>query len=287
MRLLLKGLGALRINIALLSVSAMVVLFVTVSTESLSSGDRSSPQRHKTEIGNASAIPVYTYKVINIFPHDRNAFTQGLIFEDGVFIEGTGLHGRSSLRRVSIETGEILEYHELPSHFFGEGVTIYDDKVIQLTWRSNVGFVYDKDSFELLREFSYPTEGWGVTCDDEHLIMSDGTANLYFLHPESFEEQKRIKVHDNKGSVERLNELEYVDGEIYANVFQTNRIARINPKTGKVVGWIDLAGILTVEDRREPIDVLNGIAYDPENNRLFVTGKLWSKLFEIELIPLE
>ena len=287
MRLLLKGLGALRINIALLSVSAMVVLYVTVSPENLSSGDRSSPQRHKTESGNASAIPVYTYKVINIFPHDRNAFTQGLIFEDGVFIEGTGLHGRSSLRRVSIETGEILEYHELPSHFFGEGVTIYDDKVIQLTWRSNVGFVYDKDSFELLREFYYPTEGWGVTCDDEHLIMSDGTANLYFLHPESFEEQKRIKVHDNKGSVERLNELEYVDGEIYANVFQTNRIARINPKTGKVVGWIDLAGILTVEDRREPIDVLNGIAYDPENNRLYVTGKLWSKLFEIELIPLE
>ena len=287
MRLLLKGLGALRINIALLSVSAMIALLVTVFPENLSSGDRSSPQGHQTESGNASAIPVYTYKVINIFPHDRNAFTQGLIFVDGVFIEGTGLHGRSSLRRISIETGEILEYHELPPHLFGEGVTIYDNKIIQLTWRSNVGFLYDKDSFELLREFSYPTEGWGVTCDDEHLIMSDGTANLYFLHPESFEEQKRIKVHDNKGSVERLNELEYVDGEIYANVFQTNRIARINPKTGKVVGWIDLTGILTVEDRREPVDVLNGIAYDSENSRLFVTGKLWSKLFEIELIRLE
>ena len=287
MRLLLKGLGALRINIAQLGVSAMVVLFVTVFPENLSSGDRSSPQRHKTESGNTPAIPVYTYKVINIYPHDRNAFTQGLIFVDGVFFEGTGLHGRSSLRRVSIETGEILEYHELPSHLFGEGVTIYDNKIIQLTWRSNVGFVYDKDSLELLRKFSYPTEGWGVTCDDEHLIMSDGTANLYFLHPESFEEQKRIKVHDNKGSVQRLNELEYVDGEIYANVFQTNRIARINPKTGKVVGWIDLTGILTVEDRREPVDVLNGIAYDSENSRLFVTGKLWSKLFEIELMRLE
>lgn len=287
MRLLLKGLGALRINIALLSVSAMVVLFVTVFPENLSSDDRSSPQRHKTESGNKSPIPIYTYKVINIYPHDRNAFTQGLIFVDGVFIEGTGLHGRSSLRRVSLETGEILEYHELPPHLFGEGVTIYDNKIIQLTWRSNIGFVYDKDSFELLREFSYPTEGWGVTCDDEHLIMSDGTANLYFLHPVFFEEQKRIKVHDNKGSVERLNELEYVDGEIYANVFQTNRIARINPKTGKVVGWIDLTGILTVEDRREPVDVLNGIAYDSENSRLFVTGKLWSKLFEIELIRLE
>ena len=287
MRLLLKGLGALRINIALLGVSAMVVLFVTVFPENMSSGDRSSHQRHKTESGNKSPIPIYTYKVINIYPHDRNAFTQGLIFVDGVFIEGTGLHGRSSLRRVSLETGEILEYHELPPHLFGEGVTIYDNKIIQLTWRSNIGFVYDKDSFELLREFSYPTEGWGITCDDEYLIMSDGTANLYFLHTESFEEQKRIKVHDNKGSVERLNELEYVDGEIYANVFQTNRIARINPKTGKVVGWIDLSGILTVEDRRELVDVLNGIAYDSENSRLFVTGKLWSKLFEIELIRLE
>ena len=287
MRLLLKGLGAPRINIALLGVSAMVVLFVTVFPENLSSGDRSSSQRRKTESGNASPIPVYTYKVINIYPHDRNAFTQGLIFVDGAFIEGTGLHGRSSLRRVSLETGEILEYHELPSHLFGEGVTIYDNKIVQLTWRSNVGFVYDKGSLELLREFSYPTEGWGVTCDDEHLIMSDGTANLYFLHPESFEEQKRIKVHDNKGSVERLNELEYVDGDIYANVFQTDRIARINPKTGKVVGWIDLTGILTVEDRREPVDVLNGIAYDSENSRLFVTGKLWPKLFEIELMRLE
>lgn len=287
MRFLLNRLGTLRINIALLSVFAMFLLFATVFPEYLSSGDRSSPQQHKTEPWNTSTIPVYTYRVINIFPHDRNAFTQGLIFEDGVFIEGTGLRGRSSLRRVSIETGEILEYHALPSHLFGEGVTLYDDKIIQLTWRSNVGFVYDKDSFELIREFSYPTEGWGITCDDEHLIMSDGTANLYFLHPESFEEQKRIKVHDNKGSVERLNELEYVDGEIYANVFQTNRIARIDPKSGKVVGWIDLAGILTKEDRREPVDVLNGIAYDPGDNRLFVTGKLWSKLFEIELIRLE
>ena len=287
MRFLLNRPGTPKINIALLSVFAMFVLFVTGVPEYPSSGDGSSPRGHKTESSNTSAIPVYTYRVINIFPHDRYAFTQGLIFEDGVFIEGTGLRGRSSLRRVSIETGEILDYHELPSHLFGEGVTIYDSKIIQLTWRSNVGFVYDKDSFELLREFSYPTEGWGITCDDKHLIMSDGTANLYFLHPESFEEQKRIKVHDNKGSVERLNELEYVDGEIYANVFQTNHIARIDPKSGKVVGWIDLTGILTEEDRREPIDVLNGIAYDPGDNRLFVTGKLWSKLFEIELIRLE
>ena len=284
MQSFLKRLGIPRINTNLHSVLVLGVLLATVFPEYVSSSDRSSPQRHKTKPESVSAIPVYTYKVIDVYPHDRNAFTQGLIFEDGVFIEGTGLYRRSSLRRVSIETGEILEYRELPPHLFGEGVTIYGNKIIQLTWRSNVGFIYDKDSFELLREFSYPTEGWGATCDGKYLIMSDGTANLYFLNPETFEERKRIEVHDNNGAVDRLNELEYVNGEIYANVFQTNRIAKINPMTGTVVGWIDLTGILGIEDRRGPVDVLNGIAYDAENNRLFVTGKLWPKLFEIELI---
>ncbi len=269
------------------SILAMGVLFATVFPERLDSSNRAPSQRQEVELGNRSAIPVYTYKVINSYPHDRNAFTQGLVFDNGVFIEGTGLYRRSSLRRVSIEIGEILQYHELAPHFFGEGVTIYGNKIIQLTWRANVGFVYDKYSFKLLREFNYPTEGWGITCDGQHLIMSDGTANLFFLHPETFEEQNRIEIHDNNGSVDRLNELEYIDGEIYANVFQTNRIAKIDPKTGKVVAWIDLTGILSIEDRRTPVDVLNGIAYDSENNRLFVTGKLWPKLFEIELIQLE
>ena len=287
MRLLLKGLGALRINITLPSMWAMVVLFATVFPENLSSGDRPAHQRGKTEAGSASETPVYTYNVINVYPHDRNAFTQGLIFEDGEFIEGTGLYRRSSLRRVSIESGNVLKYHELPPHLFGEGVTIYGNKIIQLTWKSNVGFVYDKDSFELLQEFNYPTEGWGITYDGKHLIMSDGTANLYFLNPETFEEGKRIVVHDITGAVDRLNELEYVDGQVFANVFQTDRIARINPETGKVIGWIDLTGILSREDRRTPVDVLNGIAYDAEKKRLFITGKLWPKLFEIELIRLE
>jgi len=228
--------------------------------------------------------PVYSYNVVNTYPHDRSAFTQGLVFEDGVLYEGTGLNGRSTLRRVELETGEVLQIHELPAQFFGEGVTVYGNDIIQLTWQSHVGFVYDRDSFELLQEFNYSTQGWGITHDGERLIMSDGTATLYFLDPETFEEIGRVGVYDNDGSVNRLNELEYVQGEIYANVWQTNCIARIDPQTGQVVGWIELKGLLTPEDRGEPVDVLNGIAYDADNARLFVTGKLWPKLFEIELI---
>ena len=283
----LKGFGTLRINDNLRRMLVLGALFATVFPQYLDSSNHTPSQHREVESAKTSAIPSYTYKVINVYPHDRNAFTQGLVVDNGDFIEGTGLYRRSSLRRVSIETGDIVQYHELPSHFFGEGITIYDDRIIQLTWRSNVGFVYDKESFELLREFNYPTEGWGITCDGIHLIMSDGSTTLYFLHPETFEEQKQMEVHDNSGAVDRLNELEYVNGEIYANVFQTNRIAKINPKTGKVVGWIDLTGILSSEDRRSPVDVLNGIAFDAKNNRLFVTGKLWPKLFEIELIRLE
>jgi glutamine cyclotransferase len=188
---------------------------------------------------------------------------------------------------VELETGAILQIYELPGQFFGEGITIYGDKIIQLTWQSHVGFVYDKDSFELLEQFDYPTEGWGITHNGTHLIMSDGTSTLHFLDPLTFEETGQISVFTNNGPVDRLNELEYVQGEIYANVWQTDRIARIDPETGQVVGWIDLEGLLTAEDRTEPVDVLNGIAYDGETDRLFVTGKLWPKLFEIDLIAPE
>ncbi len=232
-------------------------------------------------------ITDYTYKVVNTYPHDRDAFTQGLAFENGVLYEGTGLRGHSTLRRVELETGDILQIRELPAQFFGEGVTIYGNKIIQLTWQSNVGFVYDKESFELLQEFNYPTEGWGITHDGKRLIMSDGTATLHFLDPETFEEIGGIEVLDRGSPVTRLNELEYVQGEIYANVWQTDLIARIAPLTGQVTAWIDLKGLLGPEDRSEPVDVLNGIAYDAENDRLFVTGKLWPKLFEIELASLE
>jgi len=233
------------------------------------------------------AAYTFTYRVVNAYPHDRNAFTQGLVFEDGVLYEGTGRQGYSTLRRVDLASGDVLQICQLPDRFFGEGITIFGERIIQLTWQSGVGFVYDRNSFELLEEFHYPTEGWGITHDGQRLIMSDGTSTLRFWNPETFEEIGRIEVRDQDGPVTRLNELEYVQGEIYANVWQTDRIARIAPDTGKVIGWIDLAGILSPEDRSEPVDVLNGIAYDAENDRLFVTGKLWPRLFEIELVPLE
>jgi len=233
------------------------------------------------------AAHTFTYKVVNAYPHDRNASTQGLVFEDGVLYEGTGLHGRSTLRRVDLASGDVLRIRELPDRLWGEGITIFGERIIQLTWQSGVGSVYDKNSFELLEEFSYPTEGWGITYDGKRLIMSDGTSMLRFLEPETFEEIGRIEVRDEDGPVTRLNELEYVQGEIYANVWKTDRVARIAPVTGDVIGWIELAGILSSENRTEPVGVLNGIAYDAENDRLFVTGKLWPWLFEIELIPLE
>ncbi len=230
-------------------------------------------------------IPVYTYEIVSTYPHDRGAFTQGLVFEDGMLYEGTGLRGRSTLRTVELETGDVLRLYSLPVQLFGEGVTVYGDRIFQLTWKANVGFVYDKDTFELLQRFSYPTEGWGITHDGQRLIMSDGTSILHFLDPETLEEIGQIEVYDQNGPVTRLNELEYIHGEVYANIWKTDRIARIDPHTGRVVGWIDLTGLLTEQDRVEPVDVLNGIAYDAENDRLFVTGKLWPKIFEIEIIP--
>ena len=224
---------------------------------------------------------LYTYAVVKVYPHNSSAFTQGLIFENGVLYESTGLYGYSTLRRVELETGRILQLYTLPNQFFGEGITILDDKVIQLTWRSNRGFVYDKHSFDLLREFWYPTEGWGITNNGSHLIMSDGTATLHFLDPETFERVGQIEVHDID-PVTKLNELEYIQGEVYANIWKEERIAIINPQNGQVTGWIDLSGIQDSENRN-PENVLNGIAYDVEEDRLFVTGKRWSQLFEIKL----
>ncbi len=235
----------------------------------------------------SKAIPVYTYRIINTYPHDRSAFTQGLIYEKGFLYEGTGLRKRSTLRRVELETGNVVKLYEMPEQYFGEGITIYEDRIIQLTWQAKEGFVYDKESFELLRNFDYPTEGWGITHDGNQLIMSDGSANLYFWDPETFVETGRIQVFDADGPVSRLNELEYINGEIFANIWQSNRIARISPHTGEVVGWIDLQGLLSPEDKTEAVDVLNGIAYDTAGARLFVTGKLWPKLFEIAIVASE
>jgi glutamine cyclotransferase len=232
------------------------------------------------------ATPWYGCRVVNTFPHDRGAFTQGLVWEDGFLYEGTGLNGNSSLRKVDLETGAVLKQHVLPGQYFGEGITVYQGRIIQLTWRSRTGFVYDKESFELLQHFFYQTEGWGLTHDGKRLIMSTGGANLYFLDPATFSRIGQIYVHDQFGPVSMLNELEYVKGEIYANVWKTEKIARIDPDTGRVTAWIKLEGLLSAEDYEQPVDVLNGIAYDDENDRLFVTGKLWPKLFEITLVPI-
>ena len=228
-------------------------------------------------------IPVYTYDIINSYPHDQNAFTQGLVYNDGYIYESTGLHGLSSLRKLDLQSGKIIQIASLPYRFFGEGITIFHDKIVQLTWKSRVGIVYDKKSFDVIHNFSYITEGWGITFDSKHLIMSDGSSRLYFLDPDTFKITKIVKVFEKNKPISNLNELEYISNEVFANVWQTNRIARINPKTGQVIAWIDLEGLLSKDDQTQPVDVLNGIAYDKENDRLFVTGKLWPKLFEIRL----
>jgi glutamine cyclotransferase len=231
--------------------------------------------------------PVYTFRIVNTYPHDRGAFTQGLVFEDGKLYEGTGRRGRSSLRRVELETGQVQQLVELPEQYFGEGIALFGEKIYQLTWHENTGFIYDRESFEQLGVFHYPTEGWGLTHDGQSLIMSDGTSTLHYLDPETLEKTGEVQVHYLGTLVKALNELEYVQGEIFANVWQTNLVVRIDPQSGEVIGVIDLTGLLDPEDRDPPVDVLNGIAYDRENDRLFVTGKLWPKLFEIELVAKE
>lgn len=238
---------------------------------------------------NNSSMPgssgVYRYTIVNTFPHDPNAFTQGLVWENGFLYEGTGQPGHSTLRKVELETGKVLQSIELPDEYFGEGITILNDKIIQLTYLSNVGFVYDKDTFEMLRQFNYPTQGWGITHDGKNLIMSDGTPTLYFLDPETFETISSIDVYYNNKLLWEINELEFIDGQIYANLWRTDRIAIITPQTGQVTAMINMKGLLTGSDLSREVDVLNGIAYDPVNHRLFVTGKYWPKLFEIKLIP--
>ena len=234
--------------------------------------------------GAQQSTPVCGFTIVNEYPHDSEAFTQGLVFAGGDLYEGTGIWGRSSLRRVDLETGVVLQSLVLPSRFFGEGITIYGDRIIQLTWQSRVGFVYDRGSFQLVEQFGYATEGWGLTHDGQHLIMSDGTSTLRFLHPQTFEELGHLQVHDQDGPVTRLNELEYIHGAIYANVWLTDRVARVDPLTGEVSAWIDLEGLLRPEDPEQPVDVLNGIAYDATGDRLLVTGKLWPKLFHIQLV---
>lgn len=232
-----------------------------------------------------SAVTTFTYQVVGIFPHDTNAFTEGLAFDSGFLYESTGLKGRSSLRRVDLTTGRVHQIYNLLPEYFGEGIAIFRNSIYQLTYTSRTALVFDKKDFALQHQFSYNTEGWGLTQDSSRLIMSDGTAYLYFRDPVTFRELSRLEAHDIGGPVQRLNELEYINGKVYANVWQTDRIAIIDPATGDVTGWIDLSGILLSQGYTGTADVLNGIAYDPMAGRLFVTGKLWPYLFEIKLVP--
>ncbi len=236
-------------------------------------------------------IPIYSYQIVNAYPHDPEAFTQGLVFIDSVLYEGTGpINGRSgpgsSIRKVDLTTGEVLQLHLVEAEIFGEGITVFLNRLIQLTWKSGTGFTYNLESFEPLSTFNYATEGWGLTCDGQRLIMSDGTATLYFRDPFTFEETRRVTVTAAGRDIRKLNELEWVEGEVYANIWGTHTIARIDPATGRVVGWIDGTGMLSDEDRDgRRVDVFNGIAYDTQTKRLFVTGKWWPKLYEIKLVP--
>jgi glutaminyl-peptide cyclotransferase len=258
---------------------SLLLLVSAASAFKPSTANQPVPQREEMP-----TAPEYTFKIIHSYPHDPQAFTQGLCYHNGFFYEGTGLNGRSSLRKVRLETGEVVQRVDLSPEYFGEGIAILHNQIVQLTWQSHVGFVYDVSDFHLLRRFSYPGEGWGLASNGTDFFMSDGSDEIRVLDGRTLREKRRIKVRDEAAAVTELNELEFVEGQIFANIWQTDRIARISPATGKVLGWIDLAGLLGPMYRRKPDAVLNGIAYDAKGKRLFVTGKLWPKIFEIRLV---
>lgn len=264
----------------------VIFLFMLLAiATSCSHGSEITPKTVIPEPSSPKSVLNYTYAIVNRYPHDLNAFTEGLAYENGFLYEGTGLNGRSSIRKVDLNTGDILQIHEIPDQYFGEGITLYKDTLIQLTWKSHTGFVYNQKTFKLLSQFSYPTEGWGLTCDSDHLIMSDGSSTLYFLNPDTYKITGEIEVRDKTIPITNINELEYINGDIFANIWQTNKIAIIEPSNGQVTGYIDLSGLLSDQDYTGKVGVLNGIAYDATSDRLFVTGKLWPLLFEIKLVP--
>jgi glutamine cyclotransferase len=228
-------------------------------------------------------VPTSEYEIVHVYPHDPDAFTQGLIFQDGKLLESTGEVGQSSLRRVELETGKVLQQVDVPAPYFAEGITLLKGKIYQLTWQHQVGFIYDAWTFEKIGTFNYQGEGWGLTNDGQSLILSDGTNRIRFLDPDNFQVRKTIAVFENSTPLNEINELEYVQGEIYANIWHADRIARIEPQTGRIAGWIDLRRLLPPNEVQNEEAVLNGIAYDETSGRLLVTGKLWPKLFEIRL----
>jgi glutaminyl-peptide cyclotransferase len=279
--------------------TSLVVSLLGISVGALvwlASCDEDSPSRAPRDVTAApgtlpavgtpaatDTVTNYTYEIVNTYLHDPGAFTQGLVFLDGALFESTGLNGQSSLRKVDLASGEVLKKVEVPAEYFAEGLTVLGDHAYQLTWQSHKGFVYNRESFEKEKEFSYDGEGWGLATDGKSLILSDGTDQIRFLDPATFAVTRTIDVRFKGRPVTQLNELEYVKGEIFANVWQTDFVVRIDPASGLVTGVIDFTGLLPPQDHRINTDVLNGIAYDPATDRLFVTGKLWPKLFEVRL----
>ncbi len=243
----------------------------------------SVPSSFSVTTGRKSLKVTAYIKVVHTYPHSRDAFTQGLVYDNGVLFEGTGQETGSSLREVELETGKVLRQHNLDASLFGEGIALYRDRIYQVTWENKVGFIYDKSTFNVINKIYYSTQGWGLTAVNDRIVMSDGTNVLYFFEPEMFTVVSRIEVYDNKEKIDSLNELEYINGEIWANIWMSDRIARIDPVSGKVIGYIDLTGLLSPSDRNPDTDVLNGIAYDNNGKRIFVTGKRWPKLFEIKV----
>lgn len=234
--------------------------------------------------GAVQAAPVQRVQVVREYPHDPGAYTQGLLYDGGFLYESTGREGFSSLRKVNLETGAVLRIHRLPARLFGEGLALFGDKLVQLTWQTGEGFVYDKETFRLVREFRFDPEGWGLTSDGRRLILSDGTPELRFLDPVTLKETGRLTVTAGNRRVDQINELEWIRGEIWANVWQTPYIIRIDPQNGRVKGILDLESLASGNATRDIDSVLNGIAYDPKTDRIFVTGKLWSKLYEIRVL---
>src|SRR3989337_3993689 len=259
---------------------AVVAMFVLIKSQSpfkpitIRHSDTELTETVQSEMSN-----IQSYRIVKSYPHDKGSFTQGLVFHEGYLYESTGLVGQSTLKKAELETGLIVQQHDVPTVYFAEGLTRWKDSLIQLTWTSGKGFIYNIATFRQVGEFTYDGEGWGITSDGTHLIMSDGTATLRFVEPETFNIVRKLTVSDRNKPLAYLNELEYIKGEIYANVWLTSYIVRISPETGAVLGWIDLRGLKTQGD------VLNGIAYDKDADRLFVTGKYWPNIFEIAIVP--
>jgi glutaminyl-peptide cyclotransferase len=274
------------INILKFILSITVAIFVIACSASQVTNRPQEASGNQQGNGTKSpaGVQTFTYEVIKTYPHDPEAYTQGLVFHEEVLFESTGLNGRSSIRKVDLLTGKVLKKVDVAPQFFGEGLALFNGRAYQLTWQSQRGFIYDLTEFGLIDTFSYTGEGWGLTHDGRSLIMSDGTPRIRFLKPDNLAVERVINVTDGSIPISQINELEYIKGEIYANIYMTDRIARIDPQSGKVTAWIiNLSGLLSPEDRQRPVDVLNGIAYDAARDRLFVTGKLWPKLFEIKL----